>query len=172
MGRNNNYEPENYKCSWCKYFSNGCKRVDGKKINFAKSPFSCEPCCPYVCCDFELQDYRIYAKQNWIDFETYWKEYLECWLPKRKLETMNVYFTLNGDDDVRYGVRILDYIYGNMYTEDGRLNVVEKMYYRQTRNGFGYKLIRENIDNGINIISKSNGVNQSISEKNYTITKR
>ncbi|WP_407397765.1 hypothetical protein [Treponema sp.] len=145
--RADDYEPEHYRCSECKHFRN-CKRVDNDKVKFAKVWFLSEPNCPIVCCDFELRDYMIYAKQNWIDFETYWREYVENWLPYGNTDRL-VYFTLNGDTSIRYGVRMMDYVYGYMYS-DNKLNAVEKMYYKQTRGGFGYKLIREGIE-GVSI---------------------
>ena len=97
------------------------------------------------CYDFELKDYMIYAKQNWIDFDTYFKECVENWLPYGNTNTL-IYFCLNGDTSIRYGVKLLDYVYGNMYLSDGVLNAVEKMYYKQVRSGFGYSLIREPIE--------------------------
>lgn len=145
------YEPEKYTCKDCKYFENGCKRVDGKKVNFAKTTFICEAFGDYICSDFVFKDSRIYGIRNWIDFETYWKEFQENWFPRRNLDTYNVYFVLNNNQDVRYGVRIKDYIYGNMFSGN-RLNAVEKMYYRQTRNPnhSGYELVREEI-NGVDV---------------------
>lgn len=140
--RSQNYEPEHYRCGNCKYFRN-CKRVDNVKIKFAKPWFMCEANCSVICSDFELKEYMLYARQNWIDFETYFREYVENWT-NGSTEKL-IYFTLNDDTSIRYGVRMMDYVYGYMYT-DGKLNAVEKMYYKQTRGGFGYKLIREPID--------------------------
>lgn len=148
MSRDLDYEPEKYNCRSCKYFENGCKRVDGKKVNFAKNPFSCQAYGLYVCCDFELKDNRVYSKRNWIDFETYFKEFLEVWF-HRNPATTKVYFVLNGNEEIRYGVLLKDYIYNNMYVGN-KLKVVEKMYYKKTHTGFGYKLIREKI-NGVTI---------------------
>lgn len=145
MSRDVNYEPENYRCSNCKYFYEGCKRVDDKRISFAKPWFvTVKADCGCVCCDFELRDYMIYAKQNWIDFDTYFKEYVENWLPYGNTNKL-IYFCLNGDNSIRYGVKLLDYVYGNMYISDNVLNAVEKMYYKRVRSGLGYKLIREPI---------------------------
>ena len=142
MLRDVNYEPEHYRCSDCKYYQSGCKRVDGKTVQFAKPYFKSHSNCSTVCCDFELKDYMIYARQNWIDFDTYFKEYVENWLPYGNTNKL-IYFCLNGDTSIRYGVKLLDYVYGNMYSSDGVLNAVEKMYYKQVRSGFGYKLVRE-----------------------------
>jgi hypothetical protein len=36
-----------------------------------------------------------------------------------------------------------DFINGTMYNADGSLKAFQKMYYKQTRSGFGYKLVRE-----------------------------
>ena len=145
MSRDANYEPERYKCGHCKHYRTGCKRVDNKIISFAKPYFKAEANCGTVCCDFELKDYMVYAKQNWIDFDTYFKEYVENWLPYGNTNTL-IYFCLNGDTSIRYGVKLLDYVYGNMYLSNGVLNAVEKMYYKQVRSGFGYELVREPIE--------------------------
>lgn len=144
--RHSDYEPENYHCRECKYYHNDCKRIDNAKVKFWKPWHQSDDrqSARIVCCDFDLKDYMKYAKQNWINFETYWKEYVENWLPYGNTERL-VYFILNDDYSVRYGVKILDFIYGNMYSGD-KLNAVEKMYYVQTRKGFGYKLIREEIE--------------------------
>ena len=146
MSRDVNYEPEHYRCSNCKYYQSGCKRVDNKTISFAVPWFvNVQPDCGTVCCDFELKDYMIHAKQNWIDFDTYFKEYVENWLPYGNTNKL-IYFCLNGDTSIRYGVKLLDYVYGNMYLSNGVLNAVEKMYYKQVRSGFGYELVREPIE--------------------------
>lgn len=151
MPRDLDYEPEKYNCKSCKYFENRCKRVDGKKINFAKNPFSCQAYGLYVCCDFELRDNRVYSKRNWIDFETYFKEFLEVWFPRRNPETTKVYFVLDGNEEIRYGVLLKDFIYNNMYT-DGKLNAVEKMYYKKVKCGNAMRdtIIHEEI-NGVAI---------------------
>lgn len=64
MLRDVNYEPEHYRCSDCKYYQSGCKRVDGKTVQFAKPYFKAHSNCGTVCCDFELKDYMIYARKN------------------------------------------------------------------------------------------------------------
>lgn len=145
MMRDVNYEPENYKCSDCKHYKKDCLRVDGVTIDFAKPWFRSQTDFGCVCCDFVLKDYKLYAKQNWIDFDTYFKEYVENWLPYQNTNTL-VYFTIKGDTSIRFGVKLLDFVYGNMYLKDGLLNAVEKMYYKQVRSGFGYKLVREPIE--------------------------
>lgn len=144
MSRDVNYEPEHYHCSECKYYHKNCKRVDNKLVSFAKPWFKCIDGGSTVCCDFELKDYMVYAKRNWIDFDTYFKEYVENWLPYKNTNTL-IYFCLNGDTSIRYGVKLLDYVYGNMYSSDDMLNAVEKMYYKRVKSGFGYKLMREPI---------------------------
>jgi hypothetical protein len=146
--RSFDYEPENYRCSHCEHYKKDCLRVDGVTVDFSKPWFKSQSDCGCVCCDFELKDCMVYAKQNWVDFDTYFKEYVENWLPYKNTNKL-IYFVLNGDSSVRYGVPLLDYVYGRMRDGD-KLNAVEKMYYKQTRSGFGYTLIRESID-GVNL---------------------
>lgn len=149
MSRDTNYEPENYRCSNCKYYQKDCKRIDGVKIDFAKPWFKSSSDHGCVCSDFVLKDYMIYAKQNWIDFDTYFAEYVENWLPYENTNTL-VHFVVNGDKNVWYGVPLLDYVYGNMY-DGNKLKAVEKMYYKRTKRDFGYDLAREEID-GVELI--------------------
>ena len=152
MSRDSNYEPEKYRCSDCKHYHNNCKRVDGKILEFAKPWFLSTANNGIVCCDFELCDHMIYAKKNWVDFETYFTEFIENWLPYANINKLE-YFTLNGDTTVRYGVKMLDYVYGHMWLSNGVLNAVEKVYYKRCRNEIGYKLIREKI-NGVTLKKK------------------
>lgn len=48
-------------------------------------------------------------------------------------------------EEVRYRVRLEDYIYGTMF-EGNKLKAYEKIYYKRTKEGFGYKLVHEKID--------------------------
>lgn len=58
-------------------------------------------------------------------------------------------FELKQELNVRYYVRLEDYINGTMW-DGNKLKAVEKGYYKQTRSGFGYKWIREKI-NGVEV---------------------
>ena len=54
-------------------------------------------------------------------------------------------FELKQEPDVKYYVRLEDYVNGTMW-DDNRLKAVKKGYYKRTKSGFGYKWIREKID--------------------------
>lgn len=47
--------------------------------------------------------------------------------------------------EIRYRVKLDDYIYGTMF-EGNKLKAYEKVYYKRRKEGFGYKLVHEKID--------------------------
>lgn len=148
------YYCPNYKCHNCEHygsFPNYCqKRIDHKTIEFAVPWFvSCPSYNGHICSDFKPSLIHVYDLQNyWTNWESYWADYLENWFPyypKEKPEDKLIYFTLNGDKEIRYGVNLMDYI-NNSMIDGNRLKAVEKMYYKRTKDGFGYKLVREKIE--------------------------
>ena len=145
--RDRDYEPEHYRCRDCKFYHNNCKRVDNDKVKFWKPWHQADDrqSANIVCRDFVLKDYLLYARKNWIDFDTYWSEFVECWLPYKNTNIL-VYFTVDGDDAM-LGVPLMDFVNGNMYDADGNLKYVERKYYKRTKDGFGYKLVRESVNN-------------------------
>lgn len=142
-------EVEHYGCQDCRCRGEKCKRIDHKTIKFAIPWFKAyDYTCHAICSDFEPAAYMKYANEHWTCFEDYWKGYVEQWLPYQNTN-VNVYFTLHGDTSVRYGVPLMDFVNGTML-DNGVLKAVEKMYYKRTNKGFGYKLVREPI-NGVKI---------------------
>jgi hypothetical protein len=149
-------------CGNCKHFSvwadmreSFCKRIDHKKIKFAIPWFACYDCgqrAGTICSDFELNEVLCPAiAKEWKGFGDYWTKYVETWLPYHNTDT-GIGFTLNGDTSIRYKVKLLDYVYGTMLDENGKLKAYEKVYYKQDRDpkGYGYHLVREPID-GVSI---------------------
>lgn len=136
---------ENYRCRDCRFHRENCKRIDHKTVKFAVPWFKSYDCdFGTVCSDFLPKEYMKYACEHWTEFDEYWGVLVDQWLPYKNTNIL-VYFTLHDDTSIRYGVPLLDYVYGNMI-EDGVLKAVEKMYYKQSRNSpIGYKLIREPI---------------------------
>lgn len=161
-------EVERYSCGSCKFFNvnadrteSFCKRVDHKTVKFAEPYFKCYDCGQFdhlICADFLPADWHVNAVKEWTNFDEYWENYVTQWLPYSNTDTY-ISFTLNGDTSVRYRVKLLDFVYGNMYS-DGWLNAYEKVYYKQSRSSpTGYDLIVEPIDkveiNGIpHVVSK------------------
>lgn len=141
---------EHYHCGSCKYFHD-CKRIDHVILKFATPWFKSYDRNQFsgvICADFEPAQWCAYACQTWRGFEYYWPRYVEQWLPYKNTNTL-VYFTIQDNTSVRYGVRLMDFVNGTMMDGDV-LKAVKKTYYKRTREGFGYKLIRETID-GVNI---------------------
>lgn len=146
----------NYRCKDCKHFrtyGNYCtKRVDHENIEVAASWFVSTPFGNQLpCCEFEPSAIHVYDLNNyWIDWEHWWQDFLVEWFPYYpdiSLENHLIWFTLNGKRDIRYGVKLMDYIMGAMYDGDN-LKAISRKYYKHTHDGYGYKLITEAV-NGV-----------------------
>lgn len=124
------------------------KRIDHEILEFSKIPFSSDYCQIPPCAEFIPPAYSVDALRRWTGFEDFWAGYVAAWLPYQNTDIL-LGFCLNGDTSVRYGVPLMDYVNGTMYSGN-RLKAVEKRYYRQIRKGFGYELVREQID-GVNL---------------------
>lgn len=142
-------EVDSYRCKNCKFFRKNCKRIDHETIKFAVPWFKSYDCdFGTVCSDFLPAGYMKYANEIWTGFDDYWVGFVNQWLPYKNTNKL-VYFTLHGDTSIRYGVSLLDYVYGNMI-EEGILKAVEKEYYKRTRKSpTGYVLIHEPIEGGV-----------------------
>jgi hypothetical protein len=135
---------------------NICKRIDHKKIKFAVPWFKSYDCdFGTVCSDFKPSDWQTALCKEWKDlggFEGWFSFWVEQWLSYQKIDK-NIYFVLNGDISIRYGVPMLDYIYGNMIDKN-ILKANEKVYYKRHKVSdkypIGYELIHEKIK-GVNI---------------------
>lgn len=136
----------NWGCKECAHHnvhSYCTRRIDHVHVRHAISWFrSYDGGTGLVCSDFVPKSYLI-PTHGWTSFDDYWPRYVEWWLPYSNTDRLK-YFTINGDTSVRYGVPLLDYVYGHMF--DGNvLLATEKMYYKRLMSGIGYKLIREPI---------------------------
>lgn len=146
MTRTYNEDCPNYMCRDCAYkgsYPNFCtKRIDHINIEKAVPWFVC---CPeetgMPCCEFYPSAIHVWDLKNyWIDWEHWWSDYLGTWT-KMNPDKELVWFCLHGDKSVRYGVPLMDYIYGTMY--DGTvLKAKKKMYYKS----HSHRLIVEDID--------------------------
>ena len=140
---------EHYYCGDCKHFNN-CPRtdIDHVKIKFYKPFFKTYDRHQYSgipCCKFEPNDINVYGKSVWKNFDDYWEQYVNIWLPYHDINT-TVAFVLNDDFDVWYEVPLKDWVFGSILDKNGKLKAIEKDYYKQVRSGFGYKLVREKIE--------------------------
>lgn len=142
---------ENIMCMHCIYDNPdprkcSCKRVDHKVLQFAKPWFKSYDCGSnhVICRDFKPKPECIYISRNWTTFDDYWKDYVRNWLPYSNTET-TIGLVINGDLSVRYYVKLMDFVNGTMFTEDGKLKTVSKHYYKRTKDGFGYKLVKEQV---------------------------
>lgn len=154
-------EVSNLRCNDCKFYKanadmdkveSTCKRINHKTVKFAVPWFKSYDCdFGTICSDFEPNPNYPALVKEWNElggFQKWWQLWVEQWLPYQKIDKY-VYFTLNGDTSIRYGVWLMDYVTGNMYNEDGSLKAETKQYYVRCKKSkshpIGYKLVEENI---------------------------
>ena len=136
-------------CGDCKYFRK-CKRVDGNSLQFAKQWFLCETSWTHIPCkDFEHAHPEYADMKKWTNFEDFWNAYKKAWLPYED-ESIEIPFVVNGEKSVRYYVPLKKFLDGTMI-KNGKLLATKKKYYKQTREGFGYKLITEEVVGGVKL---------------------
>lgn len=136
-------------CKDCLYWGKQCKRIGGTNLEFARPYFVSQPTGRHTPCNsFEPKHPEYADLKEWTNFEDFWKVYKEVWLPYGN-ENIECAFVINGDKSIRYYVPFEKFMNGTMI-EDGKLMAIHKRYYKQTREGFGYKLVTEEI-NGIEL---------------------
>lgn len=142
-----NGDVDNYRHGQCIHFHD-CKRIDHKIVRFAVPWFKSYDNGQFsgcICSEFEPAEYCVYAKAHWAGFDKEWAAWVDQWLPYKNTNK-NIFFTLHGNTDVRYGVKLLDFVFGNMFDGD-ILKANEKVYYKRDKsNPIGYTLIHEKID--------------------------
>jgi hypothetical protein len=154
-------EVENYHCGSCKYFKvdadrseSTCKRIDHKTIQFSVPWFKSYDCGQFsgiICSDFIPADWCINAVKEWRGFEEYWYNYIKQWLPYSNTNTY-ISFIINGDKNIRYHVKLMDFVYGTMF-DNNKLKAYEKVYYKKNKkSSIGFELIIEPIMNGIIVL--------------------
>ena len=136
-------------CGDCKYFRN-CKRVEGNSLQFARPWFLCETSWTHILGkDFEHVDPEYADMKKWTNFDDFWDAYKKAWLPYGN-ENIEIPFVVNGDKSVWYYVPLKQFLDGTM-AKNGKLLATKKKYCKQTREGFGYKLITEEIVGGVQL---------------------
>lgn len=135
-------------CGLCKHFDvnadrpnvvSRCKRLDHKKIKFAKSYFMSYDCGQHsggcVCRDFEPAKWAKYIHAHWTTYDDFFGEIKD---------NETVPLVIDNDFSVRYHVLKRDFVNGTFTNADGTLKWVYKMYYKQSRKAFsGYELVKE-----------------------------
>ena len=160
------FECPYYKCKNCIHFKfvtpqnpHGCThRFDHAKMEYSHPWFVNVPEeGGRICRDFEPNDGYPAAIPYWHGYDHYieWRErqevedYGDYGGEERynRLKTQNnlIGFELKQEPDVRYYVRLEDYVNGTMWNNN-RLKAVQKRYYKRTKSGCGYEWIREKID--------------------------
>lgn len=146
------------RCNHCKYYNakadlnseqSKCKRIDHKKVKFAKPWFASYDCSiGYICRDFIPKHFEYADLKEWTNFDDYWNTFKQSWLDGVNIENEYIAFILNNNSKVRYYVRVVDFI-NNTFIKDGKLLAVKKRYYKKTKQG--YKLITEELKNGVEL---------------------
>lgn len=161
------FQCPDYRCKDCKHFRfvspknpHGCTHRFGHAImEYAHLWFVNVPEeRGYPCSDFEPDGSYPAALPYWHGFE-HWRE----WKRRQEIEDYNgeerynrlkpqnnlIGFELKQEPNVRYYVRLEDYVNGTMW-DGNRLKAVKRGSYKRTKSGFGYKWIREEI-NGVEV---------------------
>ena len=153
------YEVSNVRCNECEFYrvdadirENFCKRIDHKTVKFAVpwfKSYDCDHGC--ICSDFKPKPFYPALVKEWEEvggFDNWWPLWVDQWLPYKKTDKLT-YFTINNDTSIRYGVKLLDFVYGTMF-DGNKLKAVEKEYVKRVKksdkNSVGYELIHEEID--------------------------
>ena len=135
-------------CNSCVYYQN-CKRLPSDRLSFAHSCFISPannklPLGRTLCSDFICTSRHVAKYKVWQNF-TMWQ-----WYNLFGKEFANIGYILDNNPSVRYYINYKDFYLDNLIV-NGRFNAIEKVYYKQTRKGFGYKLVTEKLENGIDI---------------------
>lgn len=142
----------NYRCGDCGQPRPCRRRVDGESVQVAR-PWFLSQANPFPCSDFFPSDIHVFDLAHyWIDYESWYADWLLEWkngISKEDFEKSSIGLCLNGDNSIRYHVKMKDWIYGTLFDGD-TLRAFKKEYYERTRSGFGYRLIHESI-NGVEI---------------------
>lgn len=122
-----------------------CKRLIHPRLGFP---------CPWfaniakkgraLCSDFRCSRVYPYKYKAWKNYS------MEEWYKTFGRKFKEVEFVLDNDQSVRYIVDYADFFYGNLIV-DGKFKAKAKQYLKRTREGFGYKLVIEKLENGIDI---------------------
>lgn len=87
--------------------------------------------------------------ENWQGFEDWYEKYKRDW-DDRPIENKTVTFVLDGNEKVRYHVKLSDFIWGDLFDEGGNFKAIFKQYYKRSDKGCGYKLVTEEL-NGLEV---------------------
>ena len=116
-----------------------CKRIDHKLIRFAVPWFKSYDCNGPICADFKPRNPEYADLRNWTNYDD--------WAMAREHRLSGfIWFTINNDTHIRYGVPVRLFVYGGM-VDGSILKATRKRYYKRSRKSpIGYELITEEID--------------------------
>lgn len=143
-------------CRDCKFMSkagkgrlwNTCpKQFPDNRYRPAKPTFACDwhgwtAPCKYV------EPIYPQLKQQTEDYPTFIQYYIEQWLPK-PLDKSTVAIVEVSNPDIVYRVKLQDWLDCSIFDDAGELKTTERYYYKQCRSGFGYKLVYEDLIDGV-----------------------
>lgn len=134
-------------CGQCRWFNvnadlpnveSTCKRLDHKHLKFAKKIFKCYDCGQTqetICRDFEPRADMVWLFKNWEMIKAQIIPYTDKDI---------IYINVDGDSDVRYGVRATDFYDNTFIEKDGSLKWVKKYYMKQScKTITGYVIVNE-----------------------------
>lgn len=133
-------------CRSCEYCGKDCKRMDYKHLKPYRPHFKCDESAiqsHHICSDFRPGKAHADCYENWDKFggfKTWWNAIITEY-PSRKMQRVS--FWLDDDTDTNYSMWLTDFVNGNMWREDGTLNYNEIWRYKQTKEGCGWRIVRE-----------------------------
>lgn len=161
------------RCGYCEYcdfqiatipntYKSKCKRIDHNTVRFTPSLWAGHhtdfqhP----ICSDFKPNKQYKLLYENWTCFNDY-KEYYKL-SNNKEISGLNLYdyfsFVVKGYDKYRFFVKGSDFIYGNMFDDNGNLKAYERISQKIVRNPdpehiknfYPYRILHEKI-NGVPI---------------------
>ena len=137
-------------CNSCKWGAlDECKR-ECSRLKLSKPTFKCNRFDSLrFCSDYEPCSFRVKLMENWQGFEDWYEKYKRDW-DDGPIENKTMTFVLDGNEKVRYHVKLSDFIWGDLVDERGNFKAIFKQYYKRSNNGCGYKLVTEEL-NGLEV---------------------
>lgn len=111
------------------------------RVTRARSSFMCS-CLPSIPCRHFKPVFRVFEAQT-RDMSRWLTEFERQWMP-RPVSMSTVSLVIDGNQNVRYQVRLSDWIQGSIFA-GSKLKTISKVYYKRTRDGAGYRVVTEKI---------------------------
>lgn len=133
-------EVDHLSCGDCR-IKKDCPNMANPRVTRARSPFMCS-CLPSIPCRYFKPVFGVFEAQT-RDMSRWLAEFERQWMP-RPASMSTVSLVIDGNQNVRYQVRLSDWIQGSIFA-GSKLKTISKVYYKRTREGAGYRVVTEKI---------------------------